>query len=172
MVKSELHKVLMVVDTESVLGKYEAGTPEKPTEVKDKNLVHFTAREKDASPGTLRIRASVLDILRWREISVSANSEHAVLLYAFDRPTGPDLISSPRSLTFPTKIPQVNRKNLLEPTLQDIHGHLWQSTVKATGSAAYPFFFLITTRQGERKGCYRLTLDLRIEGDLPPASMQ
>ncbi|WP_413811403.1 AidA/PixA family protein [Streptomyces sp. OE57] len=95
---SEIINVLIAFDAYSIAKQYPDASKDynAPTYV-DQSLIYMTARQ-DRVVGTsgaeLNFRANPRDIIRWRETTLSLNSEYCALLYRYvsDDP----LISTPQ----------------------------------------------------------------------------
>jgi hypothetical protein len=156
------YRVLVTVDTETIIDKYEPGKFDNPTVIDNGELVHFTAPGNPKKPaGSLFLKAAPLDVIRWHESSISANTAHTVLLYPVAKSAG--MLSVLKPFVMSIMAPRPNPEKPLDPVMDKICSHFWQTTVTATGQARYPVAFAIFTKGGARKGYYRWDLALCIE---------
>lgn len=155
---SNIINVLIAVDAETILERFGKNTdPNRPTAITNSNLIYMTTRQNQlgSSPGSeLTINASPGDVIRWRETTLSENSEYTGILYRFNALSGGDLISQPQPLLMTRSEPLPNAKDPLNPTTQNIKSYFWNCTVLETGSVTYNFSFMILNAKGEKQGYY------------------
>ena len=149
--------MLLVVDAETILASYPAGTPQQPQSI-DLPLIYMTVRQGNAVYGQatkeLKIKARSLDVLRWRETTLSLNSAYFGLLYRFCTIKGADLLSTPAALLAEVQTPLPDPLDPLHPRTQTIKSYFWSSTVLGSGSVTYAFYFMILDRDSNVKGYY------------------
>jgi nematocidal protein AidA len=149
--------LLLVVDAETLLATYPAGTPDQPVSV-DQPLIYMMVRQGDAVYGEgtkeLKIKARTLDVLRWRSTTLALDGGYSSLLYRFFTLKGADLLSPPVPLLAEVKAPLPNPAAPLAPATQTIQSYFWTSTVLASGSVTYAFYFMIVGRDGDVRGYF------------------
>ncbi|MER6002857.1 inclusion body family protein [Nonomuraea angiospora] len=156
---SEFINVLIAIDAETILGRFGKNTdPNGPTSIPDSsNLIYMTTRQNQlgGAPGSeLTINAAPMDIIRWRETTLSLNSEYTGILYRFNTLAGQDLISTPVPRSVMLSEPQPNSQDPLNPTTQKINSYYWECEVLDTGTVTYNFSFMILNHKGEKQGYY------------------
>ncbi|MFD8530506.1 inclusion body family protein [Streptosporangium canum] len=156
---SEFINVLIAIDAETILGKYGKNTdPNSPASIPDSSsLIYMTTRQNQlgSTPGSeLTINASPMDIIRWRETTLSLNSEYTSVLYRFNALSGQGLISTPVPRSVVLNEPQPSSQDPLNPTTQKINSYYWESEVLDTGTVTYNFSFMILNHKGEKQGYY------------------
>ncbi|MEW1847670.1 inclusion body family protein [Nonomuraea angiospora] len=156
---SEFINVLIAIDAETILERFGKNTdPDRPTSIPDSsNLIYMTTRQNQlgSTPGSeLTVNASPMDIIRWRETTLSLNSEYTGILYRFNTLAGKDLISAPAPRSVVLSEPQPNGQDPLNPTTQKISSYYWECEVLDTGTVTYNFSFMILNRKGEKQGYY------------------
>jgi hypothetical protein len=155
----EVIDILVVVDAETIMAKYDPGSVDAPTSVSG-GLIYMVVNASDAVSGQagaeLKIKAQTEDIIRWRETTLSLNGENAAILYKFV-PSDPKqkLIREPRPDLVELKTPLPNEDAPTKPDTQTIKDYFWQTTVERAGDLTYHFYFMIVHRDGTIKGYYK-----------------
>jgi hypothetical protein len=115
-------------------------------------------KQADALSGNagneLQIAAQTLDIIRWRETTLSLNAAYTSILYKFVAASGGNLISPPAPLEVEVKTPLPNPANPTQPGSQTIKSYFWNTTVLDPGDVTYHFSFMIVDRGGNVQGYY------------------
>lgn len=154
---SRITNVLITFDTESILANYKtlSQDPKNPTLVSASYIYMVTNGANAISGqagGELNLKASVGDVIRWREATLTLSSDDSVLLYAFVPSSGGNLISQPQALLATVTVPVPNPENLIKPNFETIKDFFWNSIALSTGKVTYHFHFMITDRYGQVKG--------------------
>lgn len=156
---SEFINVLIAIDAETILGTFGRNTdPNNPRSISgNSKLIYMTARQNQlgSAPGSeLTINACPMDIIRWRETTLSLNSEYTGMLYRFNSLAGEGLISRPTPRVVTRSEPLPNDQDPLHPSTQRINSYYWECEVLKTGTVTYNFSFMILNRKGEKLGYY------------------
>ncbi|MDF5756331.1 inclusion body family protein [Spongiactinospora sp. TRM90649] len=156
---SEIINVLIAIDAETILEQIGKNSdPNSPAYVSDSsNLIYMTTRQNQlgSSPGSeLTVNASPMDVIRWRETTLSLNSNYTSVLYRFDASSGGDLISTPEPRLVHINQPLPGKGDPLEITTQNVYTYYWECDVLDTGSVTYHFRFVILNSKGEKLGYY------------------
>ncbi|MGC7100221.1 inclusion body family protein [Amycolatopsis lurida] len=156
---SEFINVLIVIDAETIIANFgKNNDSNNPKFIPDSSsLIYMTTRQNQigSTPGSeLTINASPTDIIRWRETTLSLNSEYTSILYKFHASSGQDLIDTPVAKSATLTEPLPNSKDPLNPTTQKINSYYWECEVAKTGSVTYNFSFMILNRSGQKQGYY------------------
>lgn len=152
--------VLIVIDAETILEKFpdQGLDPLNPVQVTDADLIFMTTKEDNKIKGSegneLTVKARTLDVIRWRETTLSLNAAFSSILYQFVFSEGKELISKPEPLLITVDSPLPNDEDPTKPTTQNIQNYFWNSTVKHGGHATYHFNFMILDRDGKILGYY------------------
>lgn len=166
---SEFINVMIAFDAFSIAKRYPSASrnPDAPTQV-DHELIYMTTRH-DRIVGTsgaeLNFRANPRDIVRWRETTLSLNSEYSALLYRYV--SGDPLISTPRIVvgdgTYP--MPKEGSDGRPEFVTQDYEDHYWEADVRKTGRVTYRFYFQVLDSDLKPVGYFQwdpfITIDKR-----------
>lgn len=158
--QEEIIQVLIAVDCETVIATLGTNSDSNnPVQVQDSSLIWMITKQGDAVSGNagneLTIKAETEDVIRWRETSLSLESDYVTLLYEFVNTSGDgDLISPPVPLLAKVKVPLPNPSAPLQPGMQEIESYFWQCTVLNPGSVTYHFKFMIVGRDGTVAGYY------------------
>ncbi|MEE4597496.1 inclusion body family protein [Streptomyces sp. DSM 41524] len=164
---SEIINVLIAFDAYSIAKRYPDASKDytEPTYV-DQSLIYMTTRQ-DRVVGTsgaeLNFRANPRDIIRWRETTLSLNSEYCALLYRYvsDDP----LISTPQVVigdgTYP--IPKDGATDRPDFETQDYEDHFWEADVKKIGEVTYHFYFQILDSDQQLVGYFQWDPFITIE---------
>ena len=149
--------ILFAIDAETLVKDYPPGTAESPTSV-DKPLIYLLVRSGNAVFGQaskeLKINARTLDVIRWRETTLSLNSAYYGLLYKFFALRGDNLLSSPVPLVAEVQSPLPDPSNPTKPKTQTLHNYFWTSTVLKPGEVTYAFNFMVLDRDDNIHGYY------------------
>ncbi len=160
MAQDSIIQVLVAIDAESIVGTLGTNTdPKQPVQVTNANLIWMITRQGNAVSGNagseLNLSADTDDIIRWRESTLSLNSDYSALLYEFDATDGPSgLISPPMPLLTTVEAPLPDPNAPLLPTRQQVKNYFWQTTVLNPGSMTYHFKFMVIGRDGAVAGYY------------------
>ncbi len=160
MAQEEIIQVLIAIDAETIIATLGTNSdPNNPVQVTDASLIWMITKNADVVTGNagneLNIKAETEDVIRWRESTLSLNSDYTALLYKFDQTGGdPDLISPPDPLLAKVKVPLPNSANPLQPGSQEIESYFWETTVLNPGTVTYHFMFMIVGRDGTVAGYY------------------
>ncbi|GAB4188996.1 MAG: inclusion body family protein [Wenzhouxiangellaceae bacterium] len=152
-------EVLVVVDAASLIQEYGTNTdPQKPVQVTQPELIYMITRQANAlaaqASNQLVIAAKTLDVIRWRQTTLSLNSAYTGILYQFEASGGSDLISPPMPLEATVSVPLPNPAAPTKPDVQRIKTYFWNSTVLSPGEVTYDFRFMLVDRQGKIQGYY------------------
>lgn len=155
----EIIDVLVAVDAETIINKFGKNTdPNNPTQITDPKLIFMITKSADAVSGNagneLKIAAKTLDVIRWRETSLSLNAVYSALLYKFVATSGGNLISPPFPLLAKDQTPLPDPSNPTVPKTQTIETYFWNCTVLEPGEVTYHFSFMIVDRSGNIQGYY------------------
>ena len=158
MSEQEIIDVAIVVDAETIISQYGGNTtPQTPTQI-TAGLIYMITKQADVVSGNagneLTVAAKTLDIIRWRETTLSLNADYDAILYKFVPSSGGNLISTPAPLEVDVNTPLPNPADPLHPGTQTIKNYFWQSTVLSAGSVEYHFMFMIIDRDGTVQGYY------------------
>ena len=151
--------VLIVIDEETILTDYGTNnTPDTPTQITKPNLIFMVTKQANVISGEagteLKLSAKSLDVIRWREATLSLNSANTAILYKFVAASGGDLISQPVPLLADVTDPLPNPSDPTHPGSQTIKSYFWNSTVLSAGNVTYHFQFMIVDREGNIQGYY------------------
>lgn len=152
--------VLIAIDTESIINDYGTNTdPNSPAQVAtDKNYIYMIVRSDEAVSGNagaeLTIAAKTLDVIRWRETSLTLNATYSTILYEFDSTNADGLITTPQPIVVEVKTPLPVASDPLHPSTQTINDYFWNCTVEKAGSVTYHFKFMILDRDNNVQGYY------------------
>ncbi|WP_211114952.1 inclusion body family protein [Azospirillum brasilense] len=154
---ARITNVLITFDTESILNDYKnlSRDPKNPTPISAKYIYMVTNGANAISGqagGELNLKASVNDVIRWREATLTLSSDDSALMYAFVPTGGANLISPPQALLSTVTVPVPNPSNLTTPNFETIKDFFWNSIALDTGRVTYHFHFMITDRYGQVKG--------------------
>ncbi|CAO3415776.1 inclusion body family protein [Azospirillum endophyticum] len=154
---SRITNVLITFDTESIVANYKniSQDPKNPTPISASYIYMVTNGANAISGqagGELNLKASVGDVIRWREATLTLSSDDSALMYAFVPTAGGQLISPPQALLATVTIPIPNPDNLTKPNFETIKDFFWNSNALSTGKVTYHFHFMITDRYGQVKG--------------------
>jgi hypothetical protein len=144
---SQFIDVLIAFDAVSIAKRYPNASrnPDAPTRV-DGSLIYMTTRH-DRIVGTsgaeLNFRANPKDIIRWRETTLSLNSEYSALLYKYvsNSPLLDDVRIRTGKGTYP--IPKKGAVGRPEFETQVYRDHYWEADVSDTGQVVYSFYFQV-----------------------------
>jgi hypothetical protein len=142
MSNSQIHDVLVTIDTETILEKYPPH-PTEPVRITDPGaLVTFLRGGAPASPH-LYLDGALLDVIRLRERSILLNHEEsAVLFHDFQISPHRELMTRPQPIVY-RSIGLVPGDVPTKPETQRLDQYLWQSTIIATGHTMAEFYFMI-----------------------------
>jgi len=160
MAQEEIIQVLIAIDAETIATSLGTNTdPQNPAKVTDPTLIWMITKNADAVSGNagneLNLKAETEDVIRWRETTLSLNSDYTALLYKFVQTAGDaDLLSPPQPLLAKAKVPLPNPSNPLQPGSQEIESYFWETTVLNPGSVTYNFYFMVVGRDGTVVGYY------------------
>ncbi len=155
---SEIIDILIAVDTETILDVYGPNKdPERPVQI-NPNLVYMIVKQANAlscqAGGNLNVKAQVDDVIRWRETTLSLNSNSNAILYKYVPIAGGELISSALPRISEPEVPLPNPNDPLNPSVQKIKSYYWTSDVLDQGRVIYTFRFFITDRKEKVVGYY------------------
>lgn len=149
--------ILMVVDAETLIQQYPAGTADNPTVV-PAPLIYLIADSKYVDFGQaskeLKIAISSLDEIRWRSTTASLNSNYFCMLYDFKLMDGTPIMSTPTPLLSEVEVPLPNMDNPLAPKTQTVENYFWNATALSQGEITYTFYFMILDRNNTPLGYY------------------
>ncbi|WP_456442558.1 inclusion body family protein [Psychroserpens sp.] len=159
MPNQEIIDVLIAIDAETILQTYGTNnTPNAPVQVTATNLIYMITKQKDALSGNagneLQIAAQTMDVIRWRETSLSMDAAYTGILYEFEATAGGDLISPPIPLVAEVQVPLPDPSNPTVPKTQKIESYFWNSTVLKPGDVTYHFKFIVCDRTGAIQGYF------------------
>lgn len=156
---SEITDVLVSIDTKTIVDKYGKNNNLNNPPVIDFNHVFMIVTQRNAisgqAGGELNIAATVGDVIRWREASLSLGFEQTCIFYKFVGNQGNDLISLPTPLQAEVTIPVPNPSDPTKPNKQPVVNYFWNSTMLKTGKVTYHFQFMVLDRSGSLCGCYQ-----------------
>ncbi|AUA15443.1 MULTISPECIES: inclusion body family protein [Streptomyces] len=164
---SEFINVLIAFDASSIAERYPDASkdPESPTQV-DQSLIYMTTRQDHVigtSGAELNFRANPRDIIRWRETTLSLNSEYSALLYRYV--SYDPLISKPRVVisdgTYP--LPKEGATDQPDFGTQDYEDHYWEADVNKVGQVTYHFYFQLLDSGQELVGYFQWDPFITIE---------
>jgi nematocidal protein AidA len=155
----EIIDVLIVIDAETTLSTYGPnGDSKNPTQITNSNLIYMITKQAEVVSGNagneLNISAETLDVIRWRETTLSLNADYDAILYSFVAAAGGTLISTPEPLLVTVSTPLPNPADPLHPTTQTVQSYFWSCTVLNQGDVTYNFKFMIVDRHGAVQGYY------------------
>jgi hypothetical protein len=157
--------ILIAFDAESILKKFgENDKPNDPQKLETADAdkyITMLVREKNAirnlKGSALHVKVEPDQHIRWRDTSLSLNSNYIVLMYKYD-PNGEDkkVIEKPQLKEVSTlKVPQPNTNDPLNPTMQTIKSYFWEALALKNGSQDYHFWFMILFKSGKKLGYFR-----------------
>ena len=158
--QEKIIEVLIAVDAQTIIETLGPNSDSNnPVQVTNAALIYMITKQGEAVSGNagneLNIKAETLDVIRWRETSLSLNSDHVPILYKFVQTAGDQsLIDTPRPLLAKVKTPLPNMSNPLQPTTQEIESYFWEANVLNPGQVTYHFMFMIADRSGKIVGYY------------------
>jgi nematocidal protein AidA len=130
---SEFIDVLITIDAKAIVDKYGRNTHSNSLAGVDRSLIHLDAKQSQvvSAPGSidLAVAARPGDTIRWRETTLSMNTEYTGILYGFTPQAGGDLISTPQPRNFTINEPLPNMRDPLNPTMQQVKTYVWQSDI-------------------------------------------
>lgn len=146
--------VLIAFDAETILDKYTKQTsdPKNPTST-DGSEIYMTVRASNAvsgqAGGNLEISAHPGDIIRWRETTMSLNTQYSVLLYHYEGPGGSNLITDPELRHISTRWPVL--KSVDDPAFDNndpVKDFYWESTVQEPSGNPFNYHFSFELIEG------------------------
>ncbi len=151
--------VLVAIDADTILKTYGPNADAAhPVQVTNPGLIFMLTKQANALSGEagaeLNLSAQTMDVIRWRETTMSLNSDYTGILYAFVPAAGANLISTPVPLEADVTEPLPNPAKPTVPNSQTVKSYFWNSTVIAAGQVTYHFQFLICDRTGAVQGYY------------------
>jgi hypothetical protein len=161
--------VLIAFDAATIVERYPNASQnsDAPTQI-DQSLIYMTTRQDriiGTSGAELNLRANPGDILRWRETTLSLNSEHSALLYRYVSQDH-ELISRPEIMVVDGVYPMPKEGSEGSPAYvtQAYQDHFWQATVKRLGQrVTYHFYFQILDKGRHLKGFFQWDPFITIE---------
>lgn len=156
---SKIIDVLIVLDAETIVARYGLSTdPQNPLQVTDANLIYMITNQANAVSGNagneLNLAARTMDVIRWRETTLSLNADYQGILYKFVATAGDDLISPPVPLLAKVNTPLPNPADPTHPNTQLIEDYFWSSTVLQPGDVTYHFSFMVVDRDSNVLGYF------------------
>lgn len=156
---SRVTDIICNFDTETIQTAYPNPSQDinNPTLIDWQNVYMITNKDNVISGqagGELDLSASVGDLIRWRETSLSLGFEKTVIFYKFVS-NADQLISTPtlRKATASSALP--NPTNPSAPTCQKVDNYYWSSECLSEGRVTYHFYFMIVDRQCKPCGYYQ-----------------
>ncbi|MGP5309960.1 inclusion body family protein [Vreelandella alkaliphila] len=152
--------VLIAIDAESVIQKYGTNTDsDNPQQIAtSENFIYMIVRSDEAVSGNggaeLTIAAQTLDVIRWRETSLTLNGTYSTILYEFDSTNSDGLITPPQPIIVEVNTPLPVASDPLHPSTQTINDYFWNCTVTRAGNVTYHFKFMIVDRDNNVQGYY------------------
>jgi len=152
--------VLIAIDVESIINNYGTNTDcNNPVQIdSNKNYIYMIVRSDEAVSGNagaeLTIAAKTLDVIRWRETSLTLNCTYSTILYEFDSTDAAGLITTPQPIVVEVNTPLPVASDPLHPATQTINDYFWNCTVERAGSITYHFKFMIVDRDNNVQGYY------------------
>ncbi|MFF3328662.1 inclusion body family protein [Streptomyces sp. NPDC002888] len=142
--------------------------PDAPTYV-DQSLIYMTTRHDhivDMSSGAeLNLRAEPGDAIKWRETTLSFNTEYKALLYRYVSSSDHKLLRAPEieviDGVFP--MPREGTEGSPEFVTQNYQDHYWRAAVRSVGKVTYHFYFQILDRHRQLKGYFQWDPFITIE---------
>ncbi|KVO01386.1 hypothetical protein WJ85_00925 [Burkholderia ubonensis] len=156
----EIIDILTVLDIETILQNQSplSNTPYPATGLQG-NVVYMLTADKNAISGQgkseLDIKADGGDVIRWRTVSVSDESDYKAYIYAINYSKGADLLSgaTPFSTNFDEPYPpQGWPKSTNELKDENRADFFWQTTAVGEGKATYQLIVAIYDRKKNLKG--------------------
>ncbi|KVD59004.1 hypothetical protein WK57_34400 [Burkholderia ubonensis] len=156
----EIIDILTVLDIETILQNQSplSNTPYPATGLQG-NVVYMLTADKNAISGQgkseLNIKADGGDVIRWRTVSVSDESDYKAYIYAINYSEGADLLSgaTPFSTNFDEPYPpQGWPKSTNELKDENRADFFWQTTAVGEGKATYQLIVAIYDRKKNLKG--------------------
>lgn len=159
MENNQIIDVLIVVDAETIIDKNGKNTdPANPVQITTPGLIFMVTKQANAVTGEagteLNLSAQSMDVIRWREATLSLNSEVDAILYKFVAVSGGDLISTPQPLLATVNTPLPNPADPTKPESQTVKTFFWNCNVLSKGKVTYHFQFILVDRNGEIQGYY------------------
>lgn len=161
--------VLFAIDSDGVLKKCGKNTdPNNPTFIGNENLIFMITKQDKVVSGQagneLKIKGTLGDAIRWRETTLSMDSNTDVLLYKLITPstTCAKLISPPKVTKTKINVPLPDSDASLEPTMEKIINYYWHSIFLKTGDGTYNFNFMIIDAAAQILGYYSWDLLITI----------
>jgi hypothetical protein len=152
---ADIINILIAVDCETLAQQSLSTDSDHPTSIAE-NLVYAIVRQSNALSGqggaNLDVSARTGDIIRWRETSLSLNTEYQPIAYRFHVSQGAELLKDLGPETVEVTTPLPNPEDLLHPGTQTIKSYFWEAEVRNSGRATYQFSFMIVDRDSNVKG--------------------
>ncbi|MFP3244346.1 MAG: inclusion body family protein [Paraburkholderia sp.] len=156
---SQVTDVLVSIDTTTILNRYgKNNNLSNPPLIDFKHIFMIVTQNNVVSGqagGELDVAATVGDVIRWRETSLSLGFEQTCIFYKFIGNQGNDLISPPSPRAAEVTIPVPNPSDPTKPNKQTVSNYFWSCETLKSGRVTYHFQFMILDRSGNLCGCYQ-----------------
>ncbi|MFB7501527.1 inclusion body family protein [Streptomyces sp. NPDC056161] len=154
--------VLIAFDAATMVEQYPSASrnPDAPTLV-DQRLIYMTTRHDHiigTSGAELNLRAEPGDTIRWRETTLSLNTDYKALLYRYvSSDTQHQLIRTPEIEVIDGVYPMPSEGTEGSPQFvtQTYQDHYWRTTVRRAGKVVYHFYFQVLDRHRQLKGYFQ-----------------
>jgi len=154
--------IAILVDAEGILAAYgnQESTADAPIGIGSDigNYLTMATRHSDTSGQwgpELTISLPVNSTVRWRESTMSLNTQYRAQLYRYvpDDPNQ-DILSDVTAYTTTVNLPLPNDKDPLNPSLYSGHDYYWQATGQNPGNMSYHWSFMILDKNNNQLGYY------------------
>lgn len=154
MTEGKIIDVLAVIDADTIVARYgENADPGDPAEIAEKDLVRVIVQTDNVgggSPGSPLIKVTAADVIRWRESSLSLNTDCSAVCYEVAATSA----TKPEALVVTVDTPVADPEDPLAPEFQSIRSHLWDCMAEKTASVTYSLKFVIMDKKGRALGYY------------------
>lgn len=163
--------IAIVIDAEGILQQFPPPAGQKPSDPiwlgnKPDPLIMLARRKVTSEPGwgsELEIVLPVNSSVRWRETTMSMNTQYRAQLYQFDPVDDPKYtyVSKPVAYTTGVDLPLPNDNDPLAPSLYPGHDYFWQAVGKADTLSmpyqriTYTWSFMILNKENKQLGYYK-----------------
>ncbi|WP_353189227.1 inclusion body family protein [Pandoraea pnomenusa] len=156
---SAITDVLVSIDTKTIVDRYgKNSSMSNPPMIDFKHVFMIVTQGNVVSGqagGELDVAATVGDVIRWRECSLSLGFEQSCIFYKFVGNQGNELISPPSPREAEVIIPVPNPPDPTKPKKQQCSNYFWSCETLKTGRVTYHFQFMVLDRGGNLCGCYQ-----------------
>lgn len=154
--------IAILIDAEGILADYGNPNPDpsQPIDLGDnaKNYLTMAARHRSTADQwgyELTISLPVGSTVRWREATMSLNTQYRAQLYHYEsNDPSQQLLSKPIARTRSVNLPLPNDKDPLKPSLYPGHDYYWTADGLNPGYVTYHWRFMILDKDNHQLGYY------------------